>query len=146
MTAKKAAKKSTKSSSESGDRNFENRWHPAIKKEGFTQVSNFFLENYHRLKPYPLTHGEAMFVIHLMQYKWSDAAPFPAYKTIAVRMVVSHKTARRLAASLEAKKYLHREMRKGATNRFHFTKLMEALVDLKSEQLIANKGSRKTIK
>ena len=93
-------------------------------------MSNFFLLNYHRLKPYDLTHGEAMFVIHLMQHKWAADAPYPAYKTIAKRMRVSPKTARRFAQSLETKSYLRREMRRGETNKFHFTKLMRALVAL----------------
>jgi hypothetical protein len=46
-------------------------------------------------------------------------------------MGVSDKTARRLARSLEEKKYLVREVRQANTNRFHLTKLMDALVALK---------------
>src|SRR5213075_3151353 len=98
------------------------------------QISTFFLENYHRLKPYSLTHGEAMFVVHLMQHKWGAEAPYPGYKTIARRMDVSDKTARRLAKSLEDKKYLVREVREAKTNRFHLTKLMSALVVLKKAE------------
>ena len=30
-------------------------------------ISNEFLENYSTLKP-PITHGEAKFIIHVMQY------------------------------------------------------------------------------
>jgi DNA-binding MarR family transcriptional regulator len=110
---------------------FEKRWALSLKEDGFVPISTFFLENYHRLKPFDLTYGEAMFVIHLMQHKWDENAPFPAYKTIAKRMHVSAKSARRWAASLEHKGYLKREMRVGATNRFHLKKLMEALVSLK---------------
>ncbi len=113
---------------------FEKRWAPELKAEGFVPVSTFFLENYHQLKPYDLTHGEAMFIIHLMQHKWTAAAPFPGYKTIAKRMCVSDKTARRLAASLEQKGYLDREARVGETNLFHLTKLIAALVKLKKEK------------
>lgn len=72
-----------------------------------------------------------MFVVHLMQYKWDEKAPFPAYKTIAQRMHVSVKTARRWAASLEKKGYLRREMRVAETNRFHLKGLIDALVRLK---------------
>lgn len=111
---------------------FAERWAPALKKGGHVQVSTFFLENYHRLQPYPLTHGEAMFVIHLMQHKWGAAAPFPAYRTLAQRMGVSVKTARRFAASLQQKQYLHREFRIGATNLFYLDKLIAALVRLKT--------------
>ena len=111
---------------------FEQRWAPELKSDGVTQVSNFFLENYHRLPPYGLTHGEAMFIIHLMQHKWGVAAPFPAYKTIAQRMRTSKKTAQRFAKSLQAKGYLYREMRTGESNRFHLNKLISALVTLRT--------------
>ncbi len=111
---------------------FDERWAPALKPDGHVQVSSFFLENYHRLLPYPLTHGEAMFVIHLMQHKWGVSAPFPSYRTLAQRMGVSVKTTRRFAASLQQKKYLHREIRIGATNLFYLDKLIAALVALKS--------------
>ena len=107
------------------------KWAAELETDGHVQISTFFLENYHRLKPYPLTHGEAMFVVHLMQHKCGQEAPYPGYKTIAKRMGVSDKTARRLAKSLEDKKYLVREVRHANTNRFHLTKLMSALVVLK---------------
>jgi len=111
---------------------FAKKWAAELEEDGHVQVSTFFLENYHRLKPYPLTHGEAMFIVHLMQHKWGEEAPYPGYKTIAKRMGVSDKTARRLAKSLEDKKYLIREIREANTNRFHLNKLMAALVALKS--------------
>jgi hypothetical protein len=118
---------------------FDERWAPALKKDGHVQVSTFFLENYHRLTPYDLTHGEAMFVIHLMQHKWGAAAPFPSYRTLAQRMGVSVKTARRFAVSLQAKKYLYREFRTGATNLFYLDKLIAALVALKNGGTITPK-------
>ena len=110
---------------------FDQRWHAELKPDGHVQVSSFFLKHYHRLRPYALTHGEAMFVIHLMQHKWGEDAPYPSYETIAQRMVVSVKTVRRLAASLQHKKYVYREFRVGATNRFHLDALITALVKLK---------------
>src|SRR6266446_9732244 len=110
---------------------FAKKWAAELESDGHVQVSTSFLENYHRLKPYPLTHGEAMFIVHLMQHKWGEAAPYPGYKTIAKRMGVSDKTARRLAKSLEDKKYLVREVREANTNLFHLSKLMTALVVLK---------------
>jgi hypothetical protein len=129
---KKAATKKVPTKSANS---FNARWHPALQKDGFAQVSVFFLKNYHRLKPYDLTYGEAMFVVHLMQYKWTSDAPFPSYKTISTQMNVSIKSARRFAQQLQGKGYLHREMRVGKTNRFHLTKLMEALVVLRTAQL-----------
>lgn len=110
---------------------FAKKWAAELESDGHVQISTFFLENYHRLKPYSLTHGEAMFVVHLMQHKWGAEAPYPGYKTIASRMGVSDKTARRLAKSLEDKKYLFRELRESNTNLFHLDKLMSALVSLK---------------
>jgi hypothetical protein len=49
-------------------------------------------------------------------------------------MAVSDKTARRLARSLEEKKYLRREIRQAQTNKFHLTNLMTALIALKKTQ------------
>ena len=122
-----------KSSESSRERfSFEKRWAEELKSDGFVPVSTFFLENYHRLQPYDLTYGEAMFVVHIMQHKWDENAPFPAYKTISQRMHVSAKSARRWAASLEKKGYLTRQMRVGQTNLFHLKGLMTALVELKS--------------
>jgi hypothetical protein len=110
---------------------FAKRWAKELEEDGHVQISTFFLENCHRLKPYPLTHGEAMFVVHLMQHKWGTEAPYPGYKTLAKRMGASDKTARRLAKSLEDKKYLEREIREAQTNKFHLKKLIDALVALK---------------
>jgi hypothetical protein len=110
---------------------FAKKWAAELESDGHVQVSTFFLENYHRLKPYSLPHGEAMFVVHLMQHKWGEEAPYPGYRTIAERMGVSDKTARRLAKSLEDKKYLVREVRQANTNLFHLTQLMSVLVHLK---------------
>ena len=61
---------------------FAKKWAAELESDGHVQISTFFLENYHRLKPYSLTHGEAMFVVHLMQHKWGAEAPYPGYKTI----------------------------------------------------------------
>jgi hypothetical protein len=113
---------------------FAKRWSKELEEDGHVQISTFFLENYHQLKPYPLTHGEAMFVVHLMQHKWGAEAPYPGYKTLAKRMGVSDKTARRLAKSLEDKRYLQREIREAQTNKFHLKKLIDALVAIKKTQ------------
>jgi len=103
------------------------RWTKALAEDGFVPVTHSFLECYHELKPYSLTHGEAMFVIHLMYYKWSPDAPYPAFKSIASSMGVSDKQARRYAQSLETKKLLIREFKVGAANRFDLTPLFRAL-------------------
>ncbi|MEX2580579.1 MAG: helix-turn-helix domain-containing protein [Verrucomicrobiales bacterium] len=114
-------------------RTFASRWSEALAEDGFTQISNFFLRNYHRLEPEPLTHGEAMFVVHLMQHKWDSDAPFPKYETIAKRMGVTPKSVRRYAKSLQDKGFLRRERRRGTTNRFHLGGLIQALIALKQK-------------
>src|SRR5262249_31395242 len=88
-----------------------------------------FLRNYSTLKPYPLTSSEALFVIHLMDFKWGEDAPFPSYKVLAKRMGVSEKQVRRQAQSLEVKKYLVREICGSVknTNRFDLRQLFAAL-------------------
>jgi DNA-binding MarR family transcriptional regulator len=102
-------------------------WTPSLANSRFVPVVRAFLENYSSLKPFSLTHGEAMFVIHLMQFKWDEAAPFPGYKRIARLMGVSDKMVRRYALSLEQKGYLVRITRQARTNRFDLRKLFSAL-------------------
>jgi len=103
------------------------RWSEKLAKGGFVPVVQDFLDHYHALKPYPLTHSEAMFVIHLIRYKWDESAPYPGYKAIATQMGVSTKSARRYARDLEGKGYLRRHMRVGETNRFDVKALIAAL-------------------
>jgi hypothetical protein len=102
-------------------------WTPLLAQTGYVPVVRAFLDNYSSLRPYPLTSGEALFVIHLMKYKWGEAAPFPAYKTIAILMGISPKMARRHAQSLQQKGYLIREVRKGRPNLFDLRPLFTQL-------------------
>jgi hypothetical protein len=62
-----------------------------------------------------------------MIHKRDERAPFPGYKTIAQRMGVSVKYARKIAVDLESKKLLRRVVRIGTTNRFDLTPLFDAL-------------------
>lgn len=113
------------------DRSLAARWkHLELFAKGWVPVPVHFLELYAQLKPFSLTPGEAMFVLHLMQFKWDDAAPFPGYKRIAAQMGISHKMARTHAKSLETKKLLRREMRISQTNRFDLTPLFDALKEV----------------
>jgi DNA-binding MarR family transcriptional regulator len=109
-------------------RSYASRWkHATLLQGGYLVVPTAYLRHYAHLKPYSLTSGEALFVLHLMEFKWDADAPFPGYKTLAARMGVSDKMARRHAQNLETKGYLRRVMRTGQTNRFDLTPLFDAL-------------------
>lgn len=97
------------------------------KPEGFVGVPDAFLRLYSKLKPYPLTTGEAMFVLELMSFKWTEDAPFPSYSTIAVRMGITDKQARRYGKALDEKGYVVRSPRIGSTNSFDLQPLFNAL-------------------
>ncbi|MDT7807990.1 MAG: hypothetical protein QOJ70_1803 [Acidobacteriota bacterium] len=125
---------STKAASAAA-RSFTKRWkHHELFAKGFVAVPTLFLHHYAHLKPHALTPGQALFVLHLMEFKWDADAPFPGYTTIAERMGISDKMARRHAQSLEAKQYLRREIRKGQTNRFDLTPLFDALLKAVEEE------------
>lgn len=102
------------------------RWTQDLVKDGFTPVSDYFLKNYALLQP-PITTGEAMFVIHLMSFKWTSKAPHPSMRRIAERMGVSEVSARGYARNLEIKHYLQRVMRVGRTNHFRLRPLFSVL-------------------
>lgn len=110
------------------------RWkHEEIFDAGFLQVPNTFLELYANLKPIPLSAGEALFVLHLMTFKWTSSDPYPSYERLAKRMGLTTKAVRRYAQTLEAKNYLKRETRKGQTNKFDLSKLFDALLEAKQK-------------
>lgn len=95
--------------------------------EGFIVVPNRFFQRYATLRPEPLTSGEALFVLHLMTFKWEAAAPYPSYETVAKRMGITGKMTRRYAQRLQRKGYLVRLFRKRAPNRFDLTGFFRAL-------------------
>jgi Helix-turn-helix domain len=106
------------------------RWkHESLFDKGFVSTPVRFLELYAHLKPHPLTPGEALFVLELMSFKWTEAAPFPSYKRVAERMNISDKMVRRYAQNLEAKGYLRRHVRRSQTNLFNLSGLFDALAD-----------------
>jgi hypothetical protein len=129
-------------------RTYSARWkHELLFKKGYVVVPTAFLRHYAALTPHCLTSGEALFVLHLMEFKWDEDAPFPGYKTLAQRMGISHKMARRHAQSLDQKKFLKREVRTGQTNKFDLTPLFDRLqaaesITLADEALSARRGRR----
>ena len=103
------------------------RWSaPIFEAGGFFPLPILFLRHYSSL-PVPLTHGEAMFIIHVMSYRWAAEAPFPSFTLIAKQMGVSPQSVRTYARSLEKKNYLRREPRVGMSNKFHIHGLIDAL-------------------
>lgn len=132
----KKNKKPVNANTANGDRSPEKRWSKKLIRDGFTPVSNFFLKHYHELTP-EITHGEAMFIIHLMFFKWDKNRPRPAYKTLAKRMLIKDGQARNLARSLEVKKYLKRKIRVALPNLFDLQPLfrkLEELQDIKNAE------------
>lgn len=126
------------------NRSFASRWrHESLFEKGYLVVPTLFLQHYAQLKPFSLTSGEALFVLHLMEFKWDRSAPFPAYKTLAARMGISPKMARRHAKSLEVKKYLKRRMRVGQTNHFDLNPLFDAVVKAAQENKQKQRTERK---
>jgi hypothetical protein len=122
------------------------RWkHEELFDQGFVAVPTLFLRYYAHLTPHRLTLGEAMFVLHLMEFKWDAEAPFPGYATLSKRMNISDKMVRRHAQSLEAKKYLNRQIRVGMTNRFDLSPLFDALLRAtRADREAMRRRSRKT--
>ena len=90
-------------------------WTPRLAAEGFTQVSNFFLDRYAELG---LNSTEVLVLIHLIRYKWTkDDCPFPKYATLANRMGLHHRRVRAIVSSLERRGFLKRIERRRTNDR-----------------------------
>lgn len=106
-------------------------WTPPLGTK-FSPVSHQFLENYHRLG---LSNTEAMFVLQLMSFKWDERDPYPALGTVASRMGMGLRSARKIAKKLEDANLIMRFKRsKGSTNRYHLTGLFNALSALNTPE------------
>lgn len=122
------------------------RWTKKLVEGGWTPVSDYFLENYHRLNP-PITTTEAMFIVHLMLHKWDEKPPYPGFKTLAKRMGITPTAARNHARSLDSgKHYIKRITRVGLPNKYDLTPLFDALEKLKAadDKAEQQKQSQKT--
>ena len=106
-------------------------------EDGFVGVPAAFLKYYALLN---ISSGEAMFVLHLMSFKWNEKAPFPSYKTLAQRMGITSEMARRHAKSLEEKQFLRRMKRTGRSNEFDLMPLTAALEQVleKKKEVVAS--------
>lgn len=116
------------------------RWTKKLVEGGFTPISNFFLEYGCELKP-ELTPGEALFIIHLMFFKWDEQMPWPGFKTIAKHMGIGHAQARKLARQLDAKKYLVRHIRRSLPNEFDLQPLFVALEKIRDKKVAEQKAA-----
>jgi len=118
------------------------RWGGSEKlAEQFCPVSSFFLSHYPELKSRPVNgHGggmpaglastEAMLVIHLLDFKWGEDAPFPKVDTLAKRMGLTDRSIRTILKRLEDLGFLRREIRVHKSSRYHLDGLFEALEEL----------------
>jgi hypothetical protein len=108
------------------DFSFKKRWHhQELFDNGYVPIPNNFLTDYAELN---ISTNEAMFIIHLMSFKWDLRNPFPGYGILAKRMGVTDKMARRYAQSLQKKGYLLRTPVPGRTNMFDLSPLFTALL------------------
>jgi hypothetical protein len=107
------------------NRKIDQRWTKLLAAR-FTPVSDVFLENYSKLKP-AIKPVEAMFIIHLLSFKWDRNDPFPSFGKVAGYMGISAAAVRAYARSLENKGYLKRRAVLGRTSRFDLKPLFAAL-------------------
>jgi len=114
-------------------RRVEDVWTPRLAKEGFTQISNYFLANYTALG---LSGSEPLLLIHLLRYKWGkDEKPFPKYATLAGLMGLHHRRVRAIMSSLEKRGFIkrierRRENDRSDSNQFDLAPLFQKLEEL----------------
>jgi hypothetical protein len=108
------------------EKSFRARWGEVLTKKGMAPIANVFLDHYVKLG---INAMEAMFLVHLMQYKWTVEAPYPSLKTIAKKMGKSEDTVRRIARSLEKREIIKRNYRIGQTNTYNLNNLIKKLED-----------------
>jgi DNA replication protein len=113
------------------------RWTPSIAKKGFTAVPSAFLANYIKLN---ITTSEAMLLLHLSSFKWSEKAPFPSVSRLARLMGCSERNIRKLCQSLESVGYIRRIGREGTSNAFDLTGLFEKLDELLQKEELSAKA------
>ena len=101
--------------------------------DGFLAVPLILLKNLQTVGEYGLSPTEFVFLLQLMTFKWDTNAPYPSYKKIAEQMGVSEVYVRKIARSLEEKKFLNRQQREGTTNEYDLQPLFDILKELGTE-------------
>jgi len=106
------------------EKSFRARWSEGLRTYGWTTISNVFLDNYAKMG---LTATEAMFLVHIFEYKWSVDNPYPSLVTIAAKMGKSRKTTQRIIRGLERRGFISRHPHPGQPNRLDLNKLIGLL-------------------
>lgn len=112
------------------DRSVAARWTARLGAR-FCPVSSYFLANYHRLEPphvKALHPTEVLTIIHLLDFKWDERAPWPTVGTLAERMGLSSRAVRDATKSLEDRGLLRRAQKyDGGPNTYDLRQLFERL-------------------
>ncbi len=106
------------------ERSVADRWTPALAKGGWTPVVDVFLDFYHRRG---ITPAQAMFIIHLMRYKWEKDPPYPRLAMIARQMGVTAATVRGHVRLLEGMGVLRRQYQDGKPTKYDLSPLFGQL-------------------
>lgn len=106
------------------------RFGDAVLQAGHTAVPNLVLKHYAELG---ITPTEMMFIIHVWQFWWTERQPFPSLNTIAKRMDITRRQARKYTQSLKEKGYLQVHDRFSpslgqTSSEYDFTPLLQAIV------------------
>jgi DNA-binding MarR family transcriptional regulator len=121
-------------------------WTPRL-GTSFTQVSRFFLDNFHKLRVAPkrnkkgrgMNTTEAMAIILLISHKWNTDSPYPSLGSIAERLGIELRSARQVMGDLEHSGYLQRETRAShRTNRYNLGQLFTKLEELMDKMVAQN--------
>jgi len=77
----------------------------------FTELANGFLDYYSELRSKDgrrLNSSDAMFLVHLLRFKWDQYDPHPSYLTVATAMGIQVPAVRKIAKKLESMELIKR--------------------------------------
>ena len=104
---------------------FADKWSPAIKRKGYTQVPNLLIKHQADLG---ITSTEMVVIIGLLMHRRTKKNPYPSLNTIGSYGGKSRNTAQGAARSLEHKGLIRRIFRGGnKTNEYDIAPLVKRL-------------------
>ncbi len=108
------------------------RFGDAVLEAGHTSIPNLVLNHYAELG---VTPGELVFALVCWQFKWGNRDPFPSLGTIATRMGLGRRQARRYAQGLRDKNLLVVTQRQDPergwlSNTYDFGPFLKAVIEL----------------